>query len=52
MKCKKCGSNKIKTRTNYPFGKSSKGKTTIICCKNCGNKKMEKVEKKVCFFLG
>jgi len=41
--CKKCKSNKIKTRPNKSFGKSY---TTIVNCKDCGSTDVEKLDPK------
>lgn len=41
MKCVKCGSKNIKTRINYPFGKKSRSRTTIVRCRDCGCKKIK-----------
>ncbi|MBU1632184.1 MAG: hypothetical protein ABH824_00610 [Nanoarchaeota archaeon] len=40
LKCKKCQSSKIKTRTNYSHGKKSSS-TTNVTCKDCGSTEME-----------
>jgi len=41
--CPKCGSKNISTKTNYPFGKNSRGRSTFKSCKDCRSKnKMKK----------
>jgi|APSaa5957512622_1039677.scaffolds.fasta_scaffold75927_3 hypothetical protein len=44
LKCKKCQSTKIKTRTNYTHGKKSTSITNATC-KMCGSTDMEALKK-------
>ncbi len=44
LKCKKCQSSNIKTRTNYSHGKKSRS-TTNVLCNDCGSTEMESPQK-------
>lgn len=35
FKCKKCQGNKVRTKTNYSYGRKSKSSTTAVC-RDCG----------------
>ena len=40
MNCKKCNGTSIVSRTNYPYGRKSRSRTTLTCLK-CGSTEME-----------